>query len=111
MNYSEIPTSWNNGEIEKMEMMNRETKAVADVACEHFSADGLSDFLERYDDQNKAVKELAGLIKGFYEHDLHYVADDGFKIATEVLRVVLELVDFEAVAKYCIDTYLGFDEN
>ena len=52
-------------------MMNRETKAVADVACEHFSADGLSDFLERYDDQNKAVKELAGLIKGFYEHDLH----------------------------------------
>ena len=94
-----------------MEMMNRETKAVADVACEHFNADALSDFLERYDDQNKAVKELAGLIKGFYEHDLHYVADDGFKIATEVLRVVLELVDFEAVAKYCIDTYLGFDEN
>ena len=94
-----------------MEMMNRETKAVADVACEHVSADGLSHFLERYDDQNKAVKGLAGLIKGFYEHDLHYVADDGFKIATEVLRVVLELVNFEAVAKYCIDTYLGFDEN
>ena len=68
--------------------MNLETKAVADVACDHFSADALSDFLERYDDQNKAVKELAGLIKGFYEHDLHYVADDGFKIATEVLRVV-----------------------
>lgn len=39
-----------------MTMMNRETKAVADVACEHFSADALSNFLERYDDQNKAVK-------------------------------------------------------
>ncbi len=97
-----------------MTTMNRETKAVADVACEHFvynSNDIIGNFLERYDDQNKAVKELAGLIKGFYEHDLHYVADDGFKIATEVLRVVLELVDFEAAAKYCIDTYLGFDEK
>lgn len=94
-----------------MTTMNRETKAVADVACEHFSADVLSNFLERYDDQNKAVKELAELIKGFYEHDLHYVADDGFKIATEVLRVVLELVDFEAAARYCIDVYLGFDER
>ena len=91
--------------------MNRETKAVADVACAHFSADALSDFLERYDDQNKAVKELAGLIKGFYEHDLHYVSDDGFKIATEVLRVVLELVDFEAAARYCIDVYLCFDKK
>ena len=94
-----------------MTTMNRETKAVADVACEHFSADALSDFLERYDDQNKAVKELAGLIKGFYEHDLHYVADDGFKIATEVLRVALKLVDFEDAAKYCIDVYLSFDEK
>lgn len=94
-----------------MTTMNRETKSVADVACEHFSAYALSDFLERYDDKNKAVKELAGLIKGFYEHDLHYVADDGFKIATEVLRVVLELVDFEAAARYCIDVYLGFDEK
>ena len=94
-----------------MTTMNLETKAVADVACEHFSADALSDFLERYDDQNKAVKELAGLIKGFYEHDLHYVADDGFKIATEVLRVVLELVDFEAAARHCIDVYLSFDEK
>lgn len=94
-----------------MTMMNRETKAVADIACERFSADVLSNFLERYDDQNKAVKELAGLIKGFYEHDLHYVADDGFKIATEVLRVVLKLVDFEAAARYCIDIYLGFDEK
>ena len=94
-----------------MTTMNRETKAVADVACEHFSVDALSGFLERYDDHNKAVKDLAGLIKGFYEHDLHYVADDGFKIATEVLRVVLKLVDFDAAAKYCIDTYLGFDEN
>lgn len=94
-----------------MTMMNRETKAVADIACERFSADVLSNFIERYDDQNKAVKELAGLIKGFYEHDLHYIADDGFKIATEVLRVVLKLVDFEAVARYCIDVYLGFDEK
>ena len=94
-----------------MTTMNRETKAVADVACEHFSADALSDLLERYDDDNKAVKDLAGLIKGFYEHDLHYVADDGFKIATEVLRVVLKLVDFEAAAKYCIDVYLSFDEK
>ena len=94
-----------------MTIMNRETKAVADVACEHFSADALSDFIERYDDKNKAVKELAGLIKGFYEHDLHYVADDDFKIATEVLRVVLEIVDFEAAARYCIDVYLGFDEK
>ena len=94
-----------------MTMMNRETKAVADIACERFSADVLSNFIERYDDQNKAVKELAGLIKGFYEHDLHYVADDGFKIATEVLRVVLKLVDFEAATRYCIDVYLGFDEK
>lgn len=94
-----------------MTMMNRETKAVADIACERFSADVLSNFLERYDDQNKAVKELAGLVKGFYEHDLHYIADDGFKIATEVLRVVLKLVDFEAAARYCIDVYLGFDEK
>ena len=94
-----------------MTTMNLETKAVAGVACERFSADALSDFLERYDDQNKAVKELAGLIKGFYEHDLHFVADDGFKIATEVLRVVLKLVDFEAAARYCIDVYLGFDEK
>ena len=90
-----------------MTTMNRETKAVADVACEHFSADALNSFIERYDDQNKAVKDLAGLIKGFYEHDLHYVADDGFKIATEVLRVVLKLVDFDAAAKYCIDTFVS----
>lgn len=94
-----------------MTTMNRETKAVADVAREHFSTDALSDFLKRYDDQNKAVKELSGLIKRFYEHDLHYVADDGFKIATKVLRVVLELVDFEAAARYCIDVYLGFDDK
>lgn len=96
-----------------MTTMNRETKAVADVACECFvyNNDIIGNFLERYDDQKYAVKELAKLIKGFYEHDLHYVADDGFKIATEVLRVVLELVDFEAAAKYCIDTYLGFAEK
>ena len=96
-----------------MTTMNRETKAVADVACERFvyNNDIIGNFLERYDDQKYAIKELAKLIKGFYEHDLHYVADDGFKIATEVLRVVLELVDFEAAAKYCIDTYLGFDEK
>ena len=94
-----------------MTTMNRETKAVADVICERFSTDVLSGFLERYDDQNKAVKELAGLIKGFYEYDLHYVEDVNLKIATEVLRVVLKLVDFEAAARYCIDTYLSFDEK
>lgn len=49
-----------------MTTMNRETKAVADVAREHFSTDALSDFLKRYDDQNKAVKELSGLIKGAF---------------------------------------------
>ena len=94
-----------------MTTMNRETKAVADVACEHFSVDALSGFLERYDDHNKAVKDLAGLIKGFYEYDLHRVENANLNIAIEVLRVVLKLVDFEAAAKYCIDTYLGFDEN
>ena len=96
-----------------MTTMNRETKAVADVACEHFvyNSNDIGNFLERYDDQKCAIKELAKLIKGFYEYDLHRVADDDFKIATEVLRVVLELIDFEAAAKYCIDTYLGFDEN
>ena len=97
-----------------MTTMNRETKAVADVACERFVYDSngtIGEFIERYDDQKLAVKELAGLIKGFYEYDLHRVAGDGLKIATKVLRVVLELVDFEAAAKYCIDTYLSFDEN
>ena len=94
-----------------MTTMNRETKAVADVACEHFSADALSDFLERYDDHNKAVKDLAGLIKGFYEYDLHRVENANLNIAIEVLRVALKLVDFEAAARYCIDAYLGFDEK
>ena len=94
-----------------MTTMNRETKAVADVALEHFSVDALSGFIERYDDHNKAVKDLAGLIKGFYEYDLHRVENANLNIAIEVLRVVLKLVDFEAAAKYCIDTYLGFDEN
>ena len=97
-----------------MTMMNRETKAVADVACERFVYDNngiIGGFLERYDDQNKAVKELAKLIKGFYKHDLYRVENANLNIAKEVLRVVLELVDFEAAAKYCIDTYLGFDEN
>ena len=46
-----------------MTTMNRETKAVADVACEHFSADALSYFLEQYDDQKRAIKELAKLIQ------------------------------------------------
>lgn len=97
-----------------MTTMNQETKAVADVACERFvyKSNGIiGGFLERYDDQNKAVKELAGLIKGFYIHDLHCVENANLNIAIEVLRVVLKLVDFEAAAKYCIDTYLGFDEN
>lgn len=97
-----------------MTTMNQETKAVADVACRRFvynSNDIIGGFLERYDDQNKSVKELAGLIKGFYEYDLHRVKSANFKIATEVLRVALELVDFEAAARYCIDVYLGFDEK
>ena len=96
-----------------MTTMNRETKAVADVACERFvyNNDIIGNFLERYDDQKYAVKELAKLIKGFYEHDLHRVENANLNIAIEVLRVVLKLVDFEAAAKYCIDTYLGFDEN
>ena len=97
-----------------MTTMNRETKAVADFACDRFvykSNDIIGGFLERYDDHNKAVKELAGLIKGFYEYDLHRVKSANLKIATEVLRVALKLVDFEAAAKYCIDVYLSFDEN
>ena len=97
-----------------MTMMNLETKAVADVACERFvyNSNGIiGNFLERYDDQKRAVKELAKLIKGFYEYDLHRVENANLKIATEVLRVVLELVDFEAAARYCIDVYLGFDEK
>ena len=97
-----------------MTTMNRETKAVADVACERFVYGGndvIGNFLERYDDQKCAVKELAKLIKGFYEHDLHRVEDANLNIAIEVLRVALKLVDFEAAAKYCIDTYLGFAEK
>ena len=97
-----------------MTTMNRETKAVADVACEHFvygSNGAIGNFLERYDDQKRAVKELAKLIKGFYEHDLHRVEDANLYIAIEVLRVALKLVDFEAAAKYCIDVYLGFAEK
>lgn len=95
-------------------MMNIETKAIADVACERFvysNSDALASFLERYDDQKRAIKELAKLIKGFYEYDLHHVENANLNIAIEVLRVALKLVDFEAAAKYCIDTYLGFDEN
>ena len=96
-----------------MTTMNRETKAVADVACEHFvyNSNDIGNFLERYDDQKCAIKELAKLIKGFYEYDLHRVENANLNIAIDVLRVVLELIDFEAAAKYCIDTYLGFDEN
>lgn len=97
-----------------MTTMNRETKAVADVACERFvygSNGAIGNFLERYDDQKRAVKELAKLIKGFYEYDLHCVEDKSLNIATEVLRVALKLVDFEAAARYCIDVYLSFDEK
>lgn len=97
-----------------MIMMNLETKAVADVACERFvynSNDIIGNFLERYDDQKRAVKELAKLIKGFYEYDLHRVENANLNIAIEVLRVALKLVDFEAAARYCIDVYLGFDEK
>ena len=96
-----------------MTTMNRETKAVADVACERFvyNSNVIGNFLERYDDQKRAIKELAKLIKGFYEYDLHRVENANLNIAIEVLRVALKLVDFDAAAKYCIDTYLGFDEN
>lgn len=91
-----------------MTMMNKETKAVADVACERFvysNSDALASFLELYDDPKYAVKELAKLIKGFYEYDLRYVQNANLNIATEVLHAVLKLVDFEAAAKYCIDAY------
>ena len=71
----------------------------------------IGNFLERYDDQKRAIKELAKLIKGFYEYDLHRVENANLNIAIEVLRVVLKLVDFEAAARYCIDVYLGFDEK
>ena len=94
--------------------MNLETKAVADVACERFvynSNDIIGNFLERYDDQKRAIKELAKLIKGFYEYDLHRVENANLNIAIDVLRVALKLVDFEAAARYCIDVYLGFDEK
>ena len=96
-----------------MTTMNRETKAVADVVCERFvyNSNVIGNFLERYDDQKRAIKELAKLIKGFYEYDLHRVENANLNIAIEVLRVALKLVDFDAAAKYCIDTYLGFDEN
>ena len=97
-----------------MTTMNQETKAVADFACKRFvynSNDIMGNFLELYDDQKYAVKELAKLIKGFYEHDLHRVENANLNIAIEVLRVALKLVDFEAAARYCIDVYLGFDEK
>ena len=98
-----------------MTTMNLETKTVADVACERFvyNQNGImGNFLERYDDQKLAVKELAKLIKGCYEYDLGRLEENiNLNIAKEILRVVLELVDFEAAAKYCIDVYLGFDEK
>ena len=95
-------------------MMNIETKAIADVACERFvysNSDALASFLELYDDPKHAVKELAKLIKGFYEYDLRYVQNANLNIATEVLHTVLKLVDFEAAAKYCIDTYMQYNER
>lgn len=94
--------------------MNILTKSIADVACERFvcsNSDALASFLELYDDSKHAVKELAKLIKGFYEYDLRYVQNANLNIATEVLHTVLKLVDFEDVAKYCIDTYLCFTRN
>ena len=94
--------------------MNILTKSIADVACERFvcsNSDALASFLELYDDPKHAVKELAKLIKGFYEYDLRYVQNVNLNIATEVLYTVLKLVDFEAAAKYCIDTYLCFTRN
>ena len=97
-----------------MTMMNILTKAVEDVACERFvysNSDALASFLELYDDPKHAVKELEKLIKGFYEYDLCYVQNANLNIATEFLHTVLKLVDFEAAAKYCIDTYLCFTRN
>ena len=94
--------------------MNILTKSIADVACERFvcsNSDALASFLELYDDPKHAVKELAKLIKGFYEYDLRYVQNANLNIATDVLYTVLKLVDFEDVAKYCIDTYLCFTRN
>ena len=94
--------------------MNILTKSIADVACERFvcsNSDALSSFLELYDDPKHAIKELAKLIKGFYEYDLRYVQNANLNIVTEVLHTVLKLVDFEDVAKYCIDTYLCFTRN
>lgn len=97
-----------------MKMINIETKAVADIACEHFvysNSDALANFLERYDDQKRAVKHLAKLIKGFYEYDMHYVENANLDIAAQILRVVLNHVDFEAAAKYCIDTHMQYNER
>ena len=97
-----------------MATMNIETKAISDIACERFvysNSDALANFLELYDDQKHAVKELAKLIKRFYEYDLHYVENVSLNIATEILRAVLKLVDFEAAAKYCIEEYLCFTRN
>ena len=92
-----------------MTTMNIETKAISDITCERFvysNSDALANFIELYDDQKHAVKELAKIIKHFYEYDLHYVESVNLNIATEVLHAVLKLVDFEVAAKYCIDTYL-----
>ena len=94
--------------------MNILTKSIADVACERFvcsNSDALASFLELYDDQKRAVKQLAKLIKGFYEYDLRYVENVNLNIATDVLHTVLQLVDFEAASKYCIDVYLCFTRN
>ena len=97
-----------------MTTMNIETKAISDIACERFvysNSDALANFLELYDDQKHAVKELAKIIKRFYEYDLHYVESVNLNIATEVLHAVLKLVDFEVAAKYCIDTYMQYNER
>ena len=97
-----------------MTTMNIEAKAISDIACERFvysNSDALANFLELYDDQKHAVKELAKLIKRFYEYDLHYVESVNLNIATEVLHTSLKLIDFEAAAKYCIDTYMQYNER
>ena len=98
-----------------MTTMNQETKAVADFACKRFvydSNDIIGNFLEQYDDQKHAIKDLAKLIKGCYEYDLRRLDENiNLNMAIEVLRVALKLVDFEAAAKYCIDVYLSFDEK
>ena len=42
---------------------------------------------------------------------MHYVENANLDIAAEILCVVLKHVDFEAAAKYCIDTHMQYNER